>query len=174
MQGLIHIYTGDGKGKTTAGVGLSVRAAGAGLKVLYTQFLKDGSSSELAPLSKIDGIDLFLATKSFGFIKYMSEKDLIEAKKYYNAYLKEIIEKVNRNEYGLVVIDEFMAAYNYDMIDKKTAYEFLKNKKADLEIVLTGRDVASEIKELCDYVSEIQKIKHPFDKGIVAREGIEY
>ena len=101
MEALLQIYTGDGKGKTTAGVGLCIRAVGAGLKVLYTQFLKDGSSSEIEIMSKINGIDLFLATKSFGFIKYMSESELKEAKEYYNDYLLSIIKKVKENNYDI-------------------------------------------------------------------------
>ena len=174
MEALLQIYTGDGKGKTTAGVGLCIRAAGAGLKVLYTQFLKDGSSSEIEIMSKINGIDLFLATKSFGFIKYMSESELEEAKEYYNDYLLAIIKKVKENNYDILVIDEFMAAYNYAMIDKETAFNFIKNNKGKLELVLTGRDVPKEIEEICDYLSEIKKVKHPFDEGITARLGIEY
>lgn len=174
MKALLQIYTGDGKGKTTAGVGLCIRAAGAGLKVLYTQFLKDGSSSEIEIMSKINGIDLFLATKSFGFIKYMSESKLKEAKEYYNDYLLSIIKKVKENNYDILVIDEFMAAYNYAMIDKETAFNFIKNNKGKLELVLTGRDVPKEIEEICDYLSEIKKVKHPFDEGIAARFGIEY
>lgn len=174
MKALLQIYTGDGKGKTTAGVGLCIRAVGAGLKVLYTQFLKDGSSSEIEIMSKINGIDLFLATKSFGFIKYMSESELKEAKEYYNDYLLSIIKKVKENNYDILVIDEFMAAYNYAMIDKETAFNFIQNNKGKLELVLTGRDVPKEIEEICDYLSEIKKVKHPFDEGIAARLGIEY
>lgn len=174
MKALTHAYTGEGKGKTTAGVGLALRAAGAGLKVLYTQFLKDGSSSEIKLLEKTENIDILLATEFFGFIKYMSEQKLEQAKEYYNNYMKKISDRVKEGEYKMLVIDEFMAAYNFEMIDKKFALDFIKNKPDDLELVLTGRDVPEEIAQLCDYLSDIKAVKHPYDKGIKARLGIEY
>lgn len=171
---LIHVYTGDGKGKTSALLGLSIRAAGSGMKVLYTHFLKDKNSGEFKVLENIENIELFIHYRHFGFIKYMSEEEFEEAKNYYSYYFEEIIKKINEKKYDVLVMDEFMAAYNYDIIDKNKALNFLKSNLGKFEIALSGRDVADEILELADYVSSIEAIKHPFTKGIKARKGIEY
>lgn len=173
MAGCIHIYEGDGKGKTTAGVGLAVRCAGSGKKVLYTQFLKTNTSSELHILEQIDQIDLERCDRSFGFVRTMSEETKKEAKAYYREHFQKVISKAKRGDYGMLVLDEIIASYNNEMIEQSELLEFLKNHPEELEIVMTGRNPAEELVELADYVSRIQKIKHPFDKGIPARLGIE-
>lgn len=173
MTGCIHIYEGDGKGKTTAGVGLAVRCAGSGRKVLYTQFLKTNTSSELNILEKIDQIDLMRCERSFGFVMNMSEETKKEAKKYYREHFQKVITKVKQGDYGMVVLDEIIASYNYEMIEREALLTFLKEHPEGLEIVMTGRKPDEELTELADYVSRVQKIKHPFDKGIPARLGIE-
>ena len=144
-QGLIHIYCGDGKGKTSAAIGLAVRAAGSGLKVLFTRFLKN-----------------------------LSEEKKQEVRETYLQLWRAIELEVLTGRYDVLVIDEFMAAYKYDLIPKDEAIEFLKKKPKELEIVLTGRNPDEKLVELADYVSEIKKVKHPFDQGIYARKGIEY
>lgn len=173
MYGLIHIYEGDGKGKTSAGVGLSVRCAGSGQRVLYAQFLKTDTSSELEILEKIDGIDVEHCEKSFGFIFAMSEDKKTDARVFYNEYFDRIVKKVVEGDYRMVVFDEIVATYNFELVEKEKVLKFLKNKPEKLEVVMTGRDAKEELVELADYVSRIQKIKHPFDKGIRARIGIE-
>lgn len=173
MKGFIHIYEGDGKGKTTCAVGLSIRCAGSGKKVLFTQFLKDGTSNELKILKTIEQIDVFSAKKHFGFTFLMDEKEKKEAKEYYQHYFDEIIERTKMNTYDMIVLDELIAAYNLQFVDQKKVIDFLLKKKEDSEIILTGRDPAKEITDLCDYHSQIFKRKHPFDQGIGARDGIE-
>ncbi len=173
MEALTHAYTGDGKGKTTAALGLALRAAGAGFSVLYTQFLKDGTSSELKLLQKIEGIECFPACRSFGFIKFMSPEELAQAKAYYGTYLEDIMEKIRSGSYQMLIMDEFMAGYNYDMIPKDKALAFLREQAGRVEIVLSGRDVPEEIALLCDYISDIKARKHPYTEGIPARLGIE-
>lgn len=173
MSGCVHIYEGDGKGKTSAGIGLAIRCAGSGKKVLYTQFLKNNTSSELNILEKIENIDLERCEKKFGFIAYMSEEKKEEARAYYREHFRKIVQKVQSGRYGLLVLDEMIASYNHEMVDRWEVLEFLKNRPEDLEVVMTGRNPADELVELADYVSRIQKIKHPFDKGVPARLGIE-
>ncbi len=173
MEGLIHIYTGSGKGKTTAAVGLGVRCAGNGGKVLFSQFLKDNKSSELNILSTIENIHLQLCTDTFGFYFRMTEETKKKAKETYGNYLAGIIECAQSGEYRMLIMDEIIATYNYELIDRQMLLDFLHNKPAQLEVVLTGRDPAQELVELANYVSEIMKIKHPFDQGIPARIGIE-
>lgn len=173
-QGLIEVLTGDGKGKTTASVGLAIRAAGANLRVVFAQFLKDDTSSELCMLRPVSGIEVISCEKLFGFIKYMDEKTLVAAKEYYRAYFDKVTSFALENKVDVLILDEFMGAYNFDMIDKEKALAFVKQKPEYMELVLTGRDVPDEIAELSDYISEIYNVKHPYDRGIHARRGIEY
>ena len=173
MRGLIHIYEGDGKGKTTCGVGLSVRFAGNGGKVLYAQFLKDNQSSELAALEKIPGITLLLPDRFFGFSWTMTEEQKAEAKAYYTTYLDQVLEEALSKQAGLLVLDEIVGAYAKGFIDRDRLLTFLKNKPEELEVVMTGRHPSPELCEMADYISCIEKKKHPFDRGIPARKGIE-
>lgn len=173
MKGLIHIYEGDGKGKTTCAVGLAVRCAGNNQKVLFTQFLKDGTSKELNILKEIKQIEVFSATKNFGFTFQMTKEQKEQAAAYYQSYFKNIIKKIGELNYDMLVMDEFMAAYQAEFVDHTIALEFLKNKPEQLEVVLTGRNPSEELIQLADYHSKIKKIKHPYDLGIPARDGIE-
>lgn len=174
QRGCIHIYTGDGKGKTTAAVGLAVRFAGNGGKVLFTQFLKDGSSGEICVLKENDHITVFSFAENLGFSFQMNEKQKEYATECYTKYLRQSIEMAEKEQIGLLVLDEALAAYNLGFVDRDLLLSFLKNKREEMEVVLTGRDPAPELLELADYVSDIRKIKHPYDEGILAREGIEY
>lgn len=168
----LHIYCGDGKGKTTASVGLSVRAAGNGMKVLFCQCMKDGTSSEVEMLKKL-GITYRCCTERFGFFWTMTEEKKKAASEAYTRLFQEVTKKAVKEEYDLLVIDEFMSAYNHGLIDQKMALDFLLNRPENLEIVLTGREPGEELLELADYVTEMRKVKHPFDEGIPARKGIE-
>lgn len=172
VKGCLHIYCGDGKGKTTASVGLSVRAAGNGMKVLFCQCMKDGTSSEVEMLQKL-GITYRCCAERFGFFWTMTEEKKKAAAKAYTRLFQEVTEKAVKEEYDLLVIDEFMSAYNHGLIDQKTALDFLLNRPEKLEMVLTGRDPGEELLRLADYVTEMRKVKHPFDEGIPARKGIE-
>lgn len=172
--GLLHIYCGDGKGKTTAATGLAIRAAGTGKRVLFSRFLKNKNSGELTILDSIPEIEVIHPEKSFGFFYTLSEEEKEEMRQLYGKLWEEIARKAETGKYDMLVMDEFMAAYQLAVIDREKAASFLKNRPENLEVVLTGRDPAPEILELADYVSEIQKVKHPFDQGIPARRGIEF
>jgi len=173
-NGLIHIICGDGKGKTTAAVGLGVRAAGRNQKVLIARFLKSNDSGELNILNQVSEITVLPATRTFGFTWNMTEELRAEAVKYYNDYLAETITKAVDGAYDLLILDEIMSAYNYDFVDHNVLLQFLQTKPAGLEVVMTGRDPKEELRELADYISEVKKIKHPFEQGVPARIGIEY
>jgi len=170
-MGLVHIYCGDGKGKTTASIGLSIRSAGSGMKVLFVQFFKNGNSNEIALLKKIDHITCLHSPKTFGRFVNMNDKQKKEAEESYRDLFQEAIER--SAEFDMIVFDELISAYNYNMIDKNLVCEFIKENRK-LEIVLTGRNPEIELLNLADYVSEIKKIKHPYDKGEKARKGIEF
>ncbi|MEE0777259.1 MAG: cob(I)yrinic acid a,c-diamide adenosyltransferase [Bacillota bacterium] len=173
MSGLIHIYTGDGKGKTTAAVGLTVRCAGYGDEVVFAQFLKNNRSSERNILEQIDKVHIISSEKVYGFYKNLSPEQRAEAKVTYTKLLTESLAKAKETNCRMLVLDEIIATYNHDLIDKEMLLDFLKQKPEELEVVMTGRNPAEELVELADYVSEIRKIKHPFDQGIPARKGIE-
>lgn len=173
-RGLIHIYCGDGKGKSTSAMGLALRAAGSGRKVLVTQFLKDGTSSELKILRELPKVQVLICEKKFGFFWNMTEEQKEEAQSAYTALFERVVETALREDVFLLVMDEFIAAYNHGLLNREKALKFLLEKPKELEVVLTGREPAPELVELADYVSEIQKKKHPFDEGVPARKGIEF
>lgn len=173
-NGLIHIYCGDGKGKTTAATGLAIRAAGCGMKVLFARFLKNEISGELRILDAVPEIEVLHLKKSFGFYNTLSQEEKRLAGELYGQLWDTIMQKVETGSYDLLVMDEFMAAYNYDLVKPEKALEFLRHKPAGLEVVLTGRNPSAELIEAADYVSEIQKIKHPYDHDVRARRGIEF
>ena len=173
MFGLIHIYCGDGKGKTTAAVGLAVRCAGRGNKVLLVQFLKSRDSGELYSLAKLPDIEVMRGKESKKFTFQMTEEEkhalLIE----HNKMFEQVLAKIKNGGYSLLILDEVIGALNAKVFEMPKLIEFLRHKPENLEVVLTGRNPAPELVEIADYVSEMRKIKHPMDKGIMAREGIE-
>lgn len=173
-QGMIHIYCGDGKGKTTAATGLAVRAAGSGMKVLFARFLKNENSAELCVLDQIPGIEVIHLPKSYGFYNTQSEEEKAETKQMYEELWKYALDRAKNGACDMLVMDEFMAADRYGLIPHEEAIQFLKEKPEGLEVVLTGRDPSDELLELADYISEVKMVRHPFEKGIRARKGIEY
>ena len=166
----IHIYCGDGKGKTSASLGLALRMAGRGGKVLITRFLKNNNSGELKSLSQVLNIEIMPIEKTFGFYFEMTDEQKAEAKEYYSTLLRKTVEK--SDGYDLVILDEIMAIYNYNLINTDILVEFLEKKPC--EIVLTGRNPDEKLISYADYVSEVKKIKHPYDRGIEARKGVEF
>lgn len=173
MDGLIHIYEGNGKGKTTAGIGLAVRCAGRGRTVVYSQFLKDGTSGEIGILRKIPEITVITGGRNFGFTFRMSEEQKKEASAFYRELFRDIVKTAVEKKAGLLVMDEVLDACNSGMLDIKELTDFLESRPLDMEVVLTGRNPDGKLVEMADYITEMNKKKHPFDKGIAAREGIE-
>lgn len=173
-KGLIHIYTGEGKGKTTASIGLAVRALGQGLKVLFVQFFKeDSASSGEKELFRSMGIALIRSNcRHPVFTK--DKTDPARARELINGAYEEAKKKVSAGGVDLLVLDEVMSAVNGGWIDQNDLADFLDEKPAGLEVVLTGRDAPPELVRMADYVTEMLKIKHPFDSGTHARKGIEY
>jgi len=171
-KGLIHVYTGNGKGKTTAAFGLALRAIGRGFKVYIIQFIKGGFDyGELYIVDKLPNLKL----KAFGRGKFIlkkpaGEEDITLAKE-----ALTLAEKVVKSgEYDLVILDEINVALNLKLIDLKKVLDLLKNKPVHVELVLTGRYAPDEIIEVADLVTEMKEVKHPFNKGYEARKGIEY
>lgn len=173
QRGLIHVYHGNGKGKTTCGMGLCVRAAGAGKKVLIYQFLKSGRSSELNILSHIPEITIMEAKSDAKFTFCMSDEEKTECKKYYTEKFQEIKKEVIDGDYDVLYMDESLHMMKQGLLDEDMVIDFLKNKPEKLEVILNGYDPSDKLREVADYISFIQKEKHPFDQGIPARVGIE-
>ena len=171
---LLHIYCGDGKGKTTEAKWLAVRETGSSMRVLFDRFLKNEFSGELKILDQIPEIEVLHLEKSYGFFKTLSEKEQEEVREMYGRLWDTIQRKISTGDYDMLVIDEFMAAYRYGLIPNEEAVQFLKDRPDNLEVVLTGRDPSDELLELADYISEVKMVRHPFEKGIRARKGIEY
>ena len=172
MTGLIHIYCGDGKGKTTAALGLAIRAAGSGRRVLLLQFLKDGKSSEFASLEKVPGIETVPQTRTFGFSWTLTPEEKAEAKRYYTGLLEAAFSRASG--FDLLVLDEAMGACSAGMLEEARLLELLEGRPEELEVVLTGRGPSQAFLEKADYVTEMKLVKHPFERGIPARPGIEY
>ena len=173
-QGLIHVYCGDGKGKTTCAAGLAVRCSGAGGKVLWVQFLKGDISGERRSLEKLENIMLLPGYENIKFTFKMTPEEKAAAKEFYKkqfAYIKQI---VSAEEFDLLVLDEAVGAISSGMLSEEDIIDFLKEKKHGLEVVLTGREPSEKLLALADYVTEMKKLKHPFDKGISARRKIEW
>lgn len=172
MKGLIQVYTGNGKGKSTAAFGLTLRASGRGFRSIIIQFMKQSDSyGEQFAIKKIDSIDIVAFGKS-KFINFKNpSKDDIDLVTQAFDFSKKTI---NSGEYDIVVLDEINIALQFNLISIKETIDLLKNKPENVEVVLTGRLAPKEIIEISDLVSEIVEIKHPYNKGVCAREGIEY
>ena len=171
--GLIHIYTGDGKGKTTAAIGLAVRCSGHGNHVLLVQFLKSRPTGELKSLALLPNIEVMRGKETKKFTFQMNAEEKQQVLREHLALFDMVKQKCLDEHIDLLILDEVIGACNTGVFDKNILIEFLKGKPAELEVVLTGRNPAPEFIELADYVSEICKRKHPFEKGIGARTGIE-
>ena len=167
---MIHIYYGDGKGKTTAACGLALRSIGQGQHVLLTQFLKNDNSGEILPFRTL-GVKLLHTNYPMTFTWRMNEEQFQKTEQAMRNLLDRVVEESKNMD--LVIMDEVLLVYMHDMIDRKKVLDFLRS--TNQEIVLTGRDKPDEdLLELADYVTEIKKIKHPFDKGVLERRGVEF
>lgn len=169
--GLVQIYTGNGKGKTTAAFGLAMRAAGRGLEVLIVQFLKpsDGYGEQVA-CNRMGNITLVSMGLDHFVSKKPSDADIEAAHK----ALRRSEELICSGRYDVAVLDESINAVRLGLITSQELIESLERRPDHVEIVLTGRGMTPDLEEYADLVTEMRLVKHPFDKGIGARKGIEY
>lgn len=170
--GRIHIYCGDGKGKTTAAVGQAVRAAGSGLKVLVFQFLKDNTSGERAVLERLKNVTCLPGKENVKFVSRMNGQEKAETAHYNNKALDEIIKFCIT--FDMLLLDEALCAVTLGLLNEDKLLSFLEHKPRGLEVILTGHEVSERLLAAADYVTEMRKIRHPYDKGVTARQGIEY
>lgn len=174
MKGLVHIYAGDGKGKTTAALGLGIRAWGRGLKVLLVQFLKGAESGELKALERLSpGFEVLRGENPIKFICDMNKKELEEAGNVQRKLFGEAVSRIKEGTYDVLIMDELLGVIEDGMLEIQRVIEFINTKPGKTELVITGVRVPKELSELADYYSEIRCMKHPMAKGIKSRKGIE-
>jgi cob(I)alamin adenosyltransferase len=174
MNGLIHIYTGEGKGKTTASVGLAARALGHGMKVCYVHFNKRPELygyHEIQSLQKLGATILGFTEGHWSFnrlvTKESSRKDVLNG-------LLELLSYIKNEDPDMLIMDEILISIRDGVIQESELLDFIDQKPEHLELVMTGRGASEGLIERADYVSNIQKIKHPYDRLITSRKGIEY
>jgi cob(I)alamin adenosyltransferase len=168
-KGLVHVYTGDGKGKTTAALGLAIRAAGQGMKVAFIQFIKGEPCGEHLFTKEYKPFEIVQISIGDSFKK--SKAKLSQEAQQTLAYAEQ---EIHGGNYDLVILDEIFVAINQGLITVKQVLELLDSKPASVELVLTGRNAPPEISQRADLVTEMLMIKHPFTEGTSARRGIEY
>ncbi len=171
---MIHVYYGDGKGKTTAAVGIAARAAGSKMKVLFVQFLKTEFSGERHTLSHTENVSLTFCPLELKFTFDMDEKEKQQAAKVFKGIFDRSVTTALTERYDMVVLDEIFDVMNCEMVAESEVFEFITNAPKSMEIVMTGHNPAEKFIEVADYVTEFKKIKHPFDRGITGRIGVEF
>ncbi|MCR4722580.1 MAG: cob(I)yrinic acid a,c-diamide adenosyltransferase [Eubacteriales bacterium] len=171
---LMHMYYGFGRGKTTSVFGLAVRAAGRGWKVMIVQFLKNRTTGEVEYLSGMKNITILRGMANNSNMLIMNVSELERTRIIHNQNMTRAFEAARNGEIDLLILDEALDAYQSALMDTEAFEEFVKNKPDDLELVITGHIEEEFIEEIADYVTCFTKEKHPYDKGIDAREGIEY
>jgi cob(I)alamin adenosyltransferase len=171
-KGLVQVYTGDGKGKTSAAFGLALRAIGRGFKVFVIQFIKGGFDyGELHVVDKLPNFKL----AAFGRGKFITDVSPSgEDAKLAREALKLATEVVNEGEYDIVILDEVNVALNLKLIKLEDVLKLIKTKPKHVELILTGRNAPARLIEVADLVTEMKEIKHPYMKGVQPRKGIEY
>ncbi len=170
MKGYVQIYTGDGKGKTTAALGLALRAAGAGWKIYIAQFLKKGDYSEIKALKRFADL---VTVEQFGMGRFIkgdpATADIEAAAK----GLEKINDILSAGQHQMVVLDEANVAVSCGLFPVKALLDIIEQKPESMELVITGRGAAPEIIDRADLVSEVKSVKHYFKNGVEARIGIE-
>ncbi|OPJ63053.1 Cob(I)yrinic acid a,c-diamide adenosyltransferase [Clostridium oryzae] len=174
-RGYVQVYTGNGKGKTTAAFGLAIRAVGDGMKVYIVQFLKTSPTGEVEAIKKLaDNIKVFRFEKKRGFFWTLNDEEKTELKKeVQKAY--EFVQQVIENEKcDILILDEIMGAITNKLLTETQVLELIEKKPLTMELVLTGRNVPEAIAKKADLITEMKDIKHYMNEGVTARKGVEY
>lgn len=168
-QGLLHLYYGEGKGKTTAAMGLALRALGSGRRVVIVQFLKGGKSGEIPMLEQL-GAKVYRGEAGNKFVFQMTEQEKAEAR----AVQNENLRKALAQPADLLLLDEAGSAWELDMVDKDLLKKAVLERPAGQECVLTAHTAPQWMWDAADYLTEMKCQRHPYQRGISAREGVEY
>lgn len=172
--GCLHLYCGDGKGKTTAAVGLALRALGQGKRVLFVSLMKGTPSGELKVLESLPGCRVLYGKQDARFSFQMDDRKKRETRDRQNQILREVGKRVENGEYDMVVLDELCSALSEDLLDRDLADRLLAQCRGNVELVVTGRNPPQAYRDQADYLSEIRAVRHPYEKGLPARRGIEW
>jgi len=172
LKGYVQIYTGNGKGKTTAAIGQAVRAAGFGLKTYIVQFMKEYPYNELNSLKHLSK---WITIEQFGGDDFVYKKELPGEEDLGKAQngLASAKEKMLGGEYDIIILDEAIVAIYFKLFKKEELIDFIKQRPGNVELILTGRYCPEELIELADLVTEMKEVKHYYQKGITSRKGIE-
>lgn len=171
---MIQVYHGDGKGKTTAAIGLSIRAMGAGRRVVFLQFLKGGETGELHIFSGLENIKVIRNEKDLGFVSGMSDSEKKEVTRMHNENLKKAISLLQQGWADVAVMDELTYPYAWGLLDRELVKDFITHCPEHIELIITGRNPDPLFLERADYITNMQCERHPFEKNIKARRGIEF
>lgn len=174
MDNLVQLYIGEGKGKTTAAMGLALRALGRERKVLIAQFLKNGKTGELEALRRLGGVAIAPVLPIDKFTFNMTPQELADTVARQNKQLDLLADLVRQQRPGLILLDEMAMAMHLNLLDQDKAMALIEEGVQYGEVVVTGRYAPQALMDRADYVSEIVKRKHPYDRGVSARKGIEF
>jgi cob(I)alamin adenosyltransferase len=171
-KGFVQVYTGNGKGKTTAAIGQAVRAAGYGLKTYFVMFMKEFPYNEVKSLERLEDLITIVQVGQDDFV-YKKVPPSEEEKSKVRNGLAEVKEKMLNGEYDLIVLDEILVSIYFGLISKEEVVSFIDAKPQNVELVMTGRYCPQEIIDKADLVTEMKEVKHYYEKGELARKGIE-
>lgn len=169
MKGYVQVYTGNGKGKTTASIGLALRAAGAGLKVYIVQFMKKGDYSEIKGLSTFENITV----EQYGMGKFVRGNPSVEEKAAGSLGYQKLCDLLKNNEHDIVIAEEGNVAVKCGLISEEQLLALIDMKPPNVELVITGRGALPSVMDRADLVTEMKEIKHYYKQGVMARVGIE-
>jgi cob(I)alamin adenosyltransferase len=171
-KGYVQVYTGNGKGKTSAAIGVAVRAAGNGFKSLIVQFMKEYPYSELESLNKLNE---WITVKQFGKDDFVYKKETPppEDVKIAKSAIEFVKNQMINNDYDIIVLDEIIVSVYFGLLKINEVVELIKSKPVEIELILTGRYCPAEIIELADLVTEMKEIKHYYSSGVLSRKGID-
>ncbi len=173
---MIQLYCGEGKGKTTAAIGQGIRASGRGLRVIFAQFMKGNDTGELYALAKTENFEIIRSPKNFGFYGNMTKEEKDELTKIHNLILARLLQSAKEGSCDIIILDEITYPVSFHLIDREKLKELLSlgNTVQGIEMILTGRDPEPFLTDCADYITKMQAVRHPYEKGITARKGIEY
>lgn len=173
-QHCLHLYTGEGKGKTSAAMGLALRMLGHGKKVVIAQFMKDGTSGEIKALSTFENLIHFQGGRMKGFAFRMTPSQLEQMQQEQSEAARELLSLIQKEQPDLLVLDELCVALAMGLVKKEDAYALIEAALQTGEVAATGRHATDELIGKADYVSRLEAVKHPFDEGLQARKGVEF
>jgi len=172
---LIHVLYGFGKGKTTSAIGMAVRFSAYGGKIFFVQFLKSSSTGERKVLSNLKGITLARCPENIKFVKDMDSSEFEAAKTFYSTLLEEIRSEIRQKHFQMLVLDEIFSLSDCKLIDESEITDIIYLcRDTSTELVMTAHTLPAETIQLCDYVTRLDCVKHPYQQGTPCRKGIEF